>query len=35
MDPVVFLIVGALLIYLAASGDKAENVWKAITGKKK
>jgi hypothetical protein len=33
MDPVVFLIVGALLIYLAAD-DRAEDAWKALTRKK-
>jgi hypothetical protein len=34
VNPVVLLIAGALFVYLAATG-KAEDVWRALTGKKK
>jgi hypothetical protein len=33
MNPVVFLIAGALLIYVAAS-DKAEGIYRILAGKK-
>jgi hypothetical protein len=34
VDPLIFLVAGALLLFLGATG-RAESIWQSLTGEKK